>query len=54
MCECVIHGEYEEIVSHLFFHCLIPSTIWFTSVCGFRVDFFFFLVCLLLLFLGIS
>ena len=43
---CVIRGEYEKIVSHLFFTCPIPSTIWFTSVCGFRVDFFFFLVCL--------
>ena len=40
-------GSYIQLVSHLFFRCLIPSTIWFTSVCGFRVDFFFFLfVCL--------
>ena len=47
--ECVICGEYEEILSHLFFPCPIPSTIWFTSVCGIRVDFFF-VFC----FLGIS
>ena len=39
---CVIRGEYEKIVSHLFFTCPIPSTIWFTSVCGFKMDFLFF------------